>query len=54
MHFSIFRYNPERDGKPYMQDFHVDLRPADRMLLDATSWSTSPDSSTSITRSGPT
>ena len=34
MHFSIFRYNPERDEKPYMQDFHVDLRPADRMLLD--------------------
>ena len=35
MHFSIFRYNPERDEKPYMQDFHVDLEPTERMLLDA-------------------
>ena len=34
MQFSIFRYNPERDEKPYMQDFHVDLEPTDRMLLD--------------------
>src|SRR5579864_9727308 len=34
MHFSIFRYNPERDEKPYMQDFHIDLVPTDRMLLD--------------------
>ena len=34
MHFSIFRYNPERDEKPYMQDFHIDLLPTDRMLLD--------------------
>ena len=34
MHFSIFRYNPERDAKPYMQDFHVDLEPTDSMLLD--------------------
>src|SRR6185312_12148587 len=34
MHFSIFRYNPERDDKPYMQDFHIDLVLTDRMLLD--------------------
>ena len=31
MHFSIFRYNAEGD---YMQDFHVDVAPTDRMLLD--------------------
>jgi hypothetical protein len=35
MRFSIFRYNPERDEKPYMQAFEVDLEPTDRMLLDA-------------------
>jgi succinate dehydrogenase / fumarate reductase iron-sulfur subunit len=34
MHFSIFRYNPERDEKPYIQDFHIDLVATDRMLLD--------------------
>ena len=34
MQLSIFRYNPERDKKPYMQDFEIDLGPADRMLLD--------------------
>jgi succinate dehydrogenase / fumarate reductase iron-sulfur subunit len=31
---SIFRYDPERDPKPYMQDFEVALQPTDRMLLD--------------------
>ena len=34
MQFSIFRYNPERDKKPYMQDFEIELGPTDRMLLD--------------------
>jgi succinate dehydrogenase / fumarate reductase iron-sulfur subunit len=34
MHFSIFRYDPARDEKPYMQDFHVALEPSDAMLLD--------------------
>ena len=34
MQFSIFRYNPERDKKPYMQAFEIDLQPTDRMLLD--------------------
>ena len=34
MRFSIFRYTPERDEKPYMQAFEVDLEPTDRMLLD--------------------
>src|SRR5262245_45621880 len=35
MHLRIFRYDPERDPKPYMQDYDVHLEPADRMLLDA-------------------
>ena len=34
MRLSICRYDPERDPKPYMQDFEVALQPADRMLLD--------------------
>ena len=35
MKFSIYRYNPEKDEKPYMQDYVVALQPSDRMLLDA-------------------
>ncbi len=34
MKLSIFRFNPERDAKPYMQDFEVEPGPTDRMLLD--------------------
>ena len=34
MRFSIFRYNPERDEKPYMQAFDIELLPTDRLLLD--------------------
>ena len=33
--FSIFRYDPDRDEKPYMQDLTVKLQETDRMLLDA-------------------
>jgi succinate dehydrogenase / fumarate reductase, iron-sulfur subunit len=35
MRFSIYRYNPDTDKKPYMQDYDVALQPTDRMLLDA-------------------
>lgn len=35
MRFSIYRYNPEADAKPYMQDYDIELQPTDRMLLDA-------------------
>ncbi len=35
MKFSIYRYNPEKDNKPYMQDYELELLPTDRMLLDA-------------------
>jgi succinate dehydrogenase / fumarate reductase, iron-sulfur subunit len=34
MKLSIFRFNPERDAKPYMQDYDVEVGPADVMLLD--------------------
>ncbi len=35
MKLSIYRYNPETDAKPYMQDFDVALPPTAKMLLDA-------------------
>lgn len=34
MKFSIYRFNPEQDRKPYMQDYDVPLLDTDRMLLD--------------------
>ncbi len=34
MKFSIYRFDPERDRKPYMQDYELELEPTDRMLLD--------------------
>ena len=33
--FKIFRYDPDKDEKPYMQDVKVGLESTDRMLLDA-------------------
>ncbi len=35
MHFRIFRYDPDKDAKPYMQDYQLALEPTDVMLLDA-------------------
>ena len=35
MRFSIYRYNPDIDKKPYMQDYDVELLPTDKKLLDA-------------------
>ena len=35
MKFRIQRFDPEKDEKPYMQDYDVEMGPADRMLLDA-------------------
>ncbi|MGZ8356608.1 MAG: succinate dehydrogenase iron-sulfur subunit [Telluria sp.] len=31
----IYRYDPDRDTKPYMQDVTVELQDTDKMLLDA-------------------
>lgn len=31
----IYRYDPDKDAKPYMQDVTVELHPHDKMLLDA-------------------
>ena len=35
MRFSIYRYDPDQDAKPRMQEYDVELEPTDRMLLDA-------------------
>ncbi|GMR07136.1 MAG: succinate dehydrogenase iron-sulfur subunit [Gammaproteobacteria bacterium] len=35
MHFSIYRYNPDVDGKPYMQEYQLDNIEPGMMLLDA-------------------
>ena len=34
MKFRIFRYDPDKDAKPYMKEYDVELEPTDRMLLD--------------------
>ena len=33
--FQIYRYDPDKDRKPYMQDLTVELKDTDKMLLDA-------------------
>ena len=35
MKFSIYRFNPDVDQEPYMQDYDIALAPDTRMLLDA-------------------
>ena len=35
MRLSIYRYDPDKDARPYMQDVEVKLDSQDRMLLDA-------------------
>ena len=35
MRFSIYRYNPDVDTAPYMQDFELNMESGDAMLLDA-------------------
>jgi succinate dehydrogenase / fumarate reductase, iron-sulfur subunit len=33
--FQIYRFNPDVDKKPYMQDYSIELADEDNMLLDA-------------------
>ncbi|MGH8684554.1 MAG: succinate dehydrogenase iron-sulfur subunit [Nitrosospira sp.] len=51
MKFSIYRFDPDKDEKPYMQDYDIDLEPADKMLLDALVRIKSVDDSLSLRRS---
>ena len=34
MKFRVYRYDPDRDDKPYLKDYDVRLEQSDRMLLD--------------------
>src|SRR5687767_12133998 len=51
MKLSIMRFDPEKDAKPYMQDYDVKLEQADRMLLDAMVRAKMQDDSLSFRRS---
>ncbi|MCE7914868.1 MAG: succinate dehydrogenase iron-sulfur subunit [Nitrosomonas sp. PRO4] len=51
MKFSIYRYDPDKDEKPYMQDYDVQLAVTDKMLLDALLRIKSMDDSLSLRRS---
>jgi succinate dehydrogenase / fumarate reductase iron-sulfur subunit len=49
--FKIFRYDPDKDDKPYMKDYDVRLDAHDRMLLDALVRIKEQDDSLSLRRS---
>ncbi len=51
MHFSVYRYNPETDSKPYMQDYELDIEAGDKMLLDAILLLKAEDETISLRRS---
>ncbi|MGE5648642.1 succinate dehydrogenase iron-sulfur subunit [Noviherbaspirillum sp. UKPF54] len=51
MKFSIYRYDPDADARPYMQDYDIALAPTDHMLLDAILHIKMLDDSLSIRRS---
>jgi succinate dehydrogenase / fumarate reductase iron-sulfur subunit len=51
MRFRVFRYDPDKDEKPYMKDYDVRLDPHDRMLLDALVRIKEQDDSLSLRRS---
>jgi succinate dehydrogenase / fumarate reductase iron-sulfur subunit len=51
MKFSIYRYNPDTDAKPYMQDYDLDIEVGDMMLLDALQLIKAQDETLSLRRS---
>lgn len=51
MQFSIYRYDPDADRAPYMQDYDIQLAPGDHMLLDAILRIKQEDDSLTIRRS---
>jgi len=50
-HFKIYRYDPDKDAKPYMQDIFVECDPMDKKLLDAMIKLKAKDDSLSFRRS---
>ena len=51
MKFTIYRYDPDKDERPYLRDYEVRLEPTDRMLLDALVRIKSQDDSLAFRRS---
>ena len=51
MLFRIYRFDPDKDAKPYMKDYEIELQPADSMLLDALIRIKAIDDSLSLRRS---
>jgi len=51
MKLSIYRYDPDKDAKPYMQELEVPLEHSDRMLLDALIKAKAQDDSLAFRRS---
>ena len=51
VNFKIYRYDPDKDEKPYMQDISVELEPSDKKLLDALVRLRAKDDSMSFRRS---
>lgn len=51
MRFSVYRYNPETDRAPYMQDYDLDIEVGDKMLLDAILLLKDKDETLSVRRS---
>ncbi len=51
MKISIYRYDPDKDARPSMQDYEVALEPSDVMLLDALVKLKAQDDSLSFRRS---
>ena len=51
MKISIYRYDPDKDARPFMKDYEVALEPSDVMLLDALVKLKAQDDSLSFRRS---
>ncbi len=51
MKFSIYRYDPDKDAQPYMQDYELDIQAGDMMLLDALLLIKAQDETLSLRRS---
>ena len=51
MRFPVYRYNPDEHTRPRMQDFNLELKLDDRMLLDAILRLKAQDPSLSLRRS---
>ena len=51
VNFQIYRYDPDKDDKPYMQDISVELEESDKKLLDALVRLKAKDDSLSFRRS---